>query len=58
MRIFFNLLIFFSTFAFSQSSKEFLLNDNEKIMSKVNLSDVISESKNYGYNFVRDKNQN
>ena len=58
MRNFFNLLIFFSTFTFSQSAKEFLLNDNEKIMSKVNLSDVISESKNYEYNFVRDKNQN
>ena len=58
MRNFFNLLIFFSTFTFSQSSKEFLINDNVKVMSKVNLSDVISESKNYGYNLYRDDKEN
>ena len=52
------LFFIFPTFLFSQSSKDFLINDNEKIMSKVNLSDVISESKNYGYNFVRDEKQN
>lgn len=57
MKIFF-LLYLIPTFLFSQSEKDFLLNDNEKILSPVKLSDVLLESKNYGYDFVRDEKQN
>jgi hypothetical protein len=52
MRNLFNLLIFFSTFTFSQTAKEFLTNDNDKLFRSL-ITDIIAESKNYGYNLKR-----
>ncbi len=45
-----------SNVIFSQSAKDFIINDNNKIFKSL-LTDIISESKNYGYNLERDKNQ-
>lgn len=52
MRNLFNLLIFFSTFTFSQTAKEFLTNDNDKLFRSL-ITNIIAESKNYGYNIKR-----
>ena len=43
--------LFFTSLTFSQTAKDFLINDNDKIFQS--LTDVLIESKNYGYNFVR-----
>lgn len=51
------LIIFFTTFTFSQSAKDFLVNDNEKLFKSL-LINVISESKKYGYNLERDNEGN
>ena len=56
-KIFLIFLILFYCKSFSQSSKEFLLNDNEKIYNTL-LTDVISESKDYGYNLFRNDEGN
>ena len=52
-KIFLLLLISFYYNSFCQSAKDFLINDNEKL-NKTLLTDIISESKNYGYNLYRD----
>ncbi len=52
MRNLFNLLIFYSTVTFSQTAKEFLINDNDKVFRTL-ITDIIAESKNYGYNLNR-----
>lgn len=54
MNILFKLLLMFSSLTFSQSAKVFLINDNVKIF-RSSLTEIISESKNYGYNLYRDK---
>jgi len=46
------LLLFSSTITFSQTARSFLINDNDKIHHS-SLTEVIAESKNYGYNLVR-----
>ena len=46
------LTLFYTTLSFSQTAKEFLINDNEKIFNS-SLTEVIAESKNYGYDLHR-----
>ena len=46
------LFFIFPTLLFSQTSKDFLINDNDKIY-RASITEVIAESKNYGYNLVR-----
>lgn len=55
-KIFLIFLILFNCKSFSQSSKEFLLNDNEKINNSL-LTNIIAESKDYGYNLYRDNEE-
>lgn len=50
------LFFIFPTFLFSQSSKEFLINDNDKIYH-TSITELIAESKNYGYSLYRNKNE-
>ena len=52
MRNLYILIVLFSTFSFSQTAKEFLINDNDKIFRTL-ITDIIAESKNYEYNIER-----
>lgn len=45
-----------SNVIFSQTAKDFVINDNNKLFKSL-LTEIISESKNYGYNLERDNNQ-
>jgi hypothetical protein len=54
MRNLYILFLLFSTFSFSQTAKEFLINDNDKIFRTL-ITNIIAESKNYGYNIERNK---
>ena len=47
------LAFFYTTLSFSQTAKDFLINDNDKIYH-TSITEVIAESKNYGYNLYRD----
>lgn len=49
------LLIFYSTFVNSQSASNFLIYDIDKFSQKQVLPLIITESKKYGYEFVRTK---
>lgn len=44
--------VFYTTLSFSQTAKEFLINDNDKLYHS-SLTEVIAESKNYGYDLQR-----
>jgi hypothetical protein len=46
------ILLLYSSNSFTQTAKDFLINDNEKLNKKL-LIDIINESKNYGYNLER-----
>lgn len=52
MKKIYYLAVFYTTLSFSQSAKEFLINDNDKIYNS-SLTEVIAESKNYGYDLKR-----
>lgn len=56
MKNLFYLLTFYSSIVFPQTAKDFLLNDNEKIFKSF-ITNIIVDSKNYGYNLERN-NQN
>ena len=49
------LLIFYSTFAHSQSANNFLIYDIDKFSQKQVLPLIITESKKYGHEFLRTK---
>ncbi|MFV8327624.1 hypothetical protein [Flavobacterium sp. ZS1P14] len=49
------LLIFYSAFVHSQSATNFLINDIDKFSQKQMLPLIITESKKYGYEFIRTK---
>lgn len=57
MKKLFYLAVFCTTLSFSQTAKEFLINDNDKLFHS-SLTDVIAESKNYGYDLKRDDKGN
>lgn len=44
---------FFTTLSFSQTAKDFFINDNDKLYH-TSITEVIEESKNYGYKLHRD----
>lgn len=53
MKTIFFLTFFNATLSFSQIAKDFLINDNNKIY-QTSITEVIIESKNYGYSLHRD----
>jgi hypothetical protein len=57
MKKLYYLAVFYTTLSFSQTAKEFLINDNDKLYHS-SLTEVIAESKNYGYNLQRDDKGN
>ena len=52
MKNLFYLFTFYSSIVFAQTAKDFLINDNDKIYH-TSITEVIAESKNYGYNLFR-----
>lgn len=56
MKQIYYLAFFCTTLSFSQTAKEFLINDNGKIFKSL-LTDIIAESKNYGYKLERNENE-
>lgn len=57
MKKLYYLAVFYTTLSFSQTAKEFLINDNDKVFHSL-LTEVIAESKNYGYDLNRDDEGN
>lgn len=59
MKQIFHLILFYNSIVFSQSAKDFLIDDNEKILkTSSSLVSILEESKNYGYNLERDEQNN